>query len=160
MQLGAVILAGGESKRMGRDKAWVEFSGRPLIAHAVDKITALGVREIFISGRAGQDFSAWKLPVLFDLEPGFGPLGGIERALHEIAFEPTRDAALLPLFPLPTGRWQFLHWRFDGDHHLALACQTPECDTGRTEAASCRFWLWDTETQSRHELTDEWPCTL
>lgn len=83
MQLGAVILAGGESKRMGRDKAWVEFSGRPLIAHAVDKITALGVREIFISGRAGQDFSAWKLPVLFDLEPGFGPLGGIERALHE-----------------------------------------------------------------------------
>lgn len=83
MQLSAVILAGGESKRMGRDKAWVEFSGRPLIAHAVDKIAALGVREIFISGRAGQDFSAWKCPVLFDLEPGFGPLGGIERALHE-----------------------------------------------------------------------------
>jgi phosphopantetheinyl transferase len=80
--------------------------------------------------------------------------------LHEIAFEPTPDAALLPLFPLPTGRWQFLHWRFDGDHHLALACQRPECDTGRTETAPCRFWLWDTETQSRHELTDEWPCTL
>lgn len=80
--------------------------------------------------------------------------------LHEIAFESAPEAVLLPLFAVPTGRWQFLHWRFDGDHHLALACQRPECDTGRTETAPCRFWLWDTETQSRHELTDEWPCTL
>jgi molybdopterin-guanine dinucleotide biosynthesis protein A len=90
MQPSAAILAGGESQRRGRDKAWVEFSGRPLIAHAVDKITALGVREIFISGRAGQDFSARKLPVRFDLAPAFGPRGGIERALHEC------QAPLLP----------------------------------------------------------------
>jgi len=105
MQHSAVILAGGESKRMGRDKAWVEFAGRPLIAHAVDTITALGVREIFISGRAGQDFSTWKLPVLFDLEPGFGPLGGIERALHEC-----QSPLLLVLaVDLPNMTPEFLH---------------------------------------------------
>ncbi len=83
MEFGAVILAGGESKRMGRDKAWVEYDGKPLAQLAVEKMRQLGIREIFISGRAGEDYSALKCPELYDLEPGFGPLGGIERALYE-----------------------------------------------------------------------------
>ena len=82
-QLSAVILAGGESRRMGRDKAMIELDGQTLLARAVEKVRRLGVAEIFISGRPGRDYSAMKYPVLFDLEPGFGPLGGIERALHE-----------------------------------------------------------------------------
>ena len=83
MEASAVILAGGESKRMGRDKAWLEIDGKPLIQLAVEKVRALGIREIFISGRVGEDYSALNSPVLFDLEPGFGPIGGIERGLHE-----------------------------------------------------------------------------
>jgi len=83
MNLSAVILAGGESTRMGRDKAWVELGGKPLLALAVERIRALGIAEIFISGRAGEDYSAVDGQVLLDLEPGFGPLGGIERGLHE-----------------------------------------------------------------------------
>jgi molybdopterin-guanine dinucleotide biosynthesis protein A len=67
---------------MGRDKAWVEFAGKPLIQLAVEKVRALGVEEVFISGRAGEDYGALKCPVLFDLEPGFGPIGGIERGLE------------------------------------------------------------------------------
>jgi molybdopterin-guanine dinucleotide biosynthesis protein A len=67
---------------MGRDKAWVELDGRPLLELAVEKVRRLGVEELFISGRAGVDYSAVKHPVLFDREPGSGPLGGIERALH------------------------------------------------------------------------------
>lgn len=82
MNLSAVILAGGESRRMGRDKAWVELGGKPLVALAVEKVRQLGVGEVFISGRAGADYATLKCPVLLDLEPGFGPLGGIERALH------------------------------------------------------------------------------
>lgn len=82
MQLSAVILAGGESSRMGRDKAWVQSDGRPLIQLAVEKVRGLGVREVFISGRAGTDYAALKCPVLLDREPGFGPLGGIERGLQ------------------------------------------------------------------------------
>jgi molybdopterin-guanine dinucleotide biosynthesis protein A len=83
MDLAAVILAGGESKRMGRDKAWVEFGGKPLLAHAVEKVRLLGVKEIFISGRINEDYSALQYPVLLDLKPGLGPLGGIERGLHK-----------------------------------------------------------------------------
>lgn len=83
MKLSAVILAGGKSKRMGQDKAWMEFGGKPLLELAVAKVRQLGIKEVFISGRAGEDYSALKCPVLFDLEPGFGPIGGIERGLHE-----------------------------------------------------------------------------
>lgn len=83
MQLSAVILAGGESKRMGRDKAWVKHGGKSLLRLAVDKVRALGVEDVCISGRAGEDYAALKCPVLFDLEPGFGPLGSIERALYQ-----------------------------------------------------------------------------
>lgn len=82
MNLSAVILAGGESRRMGRDKAWIELDGEPLISLAVEKVRQLGVTKVYISGRAGEDYSVLKCPVLIDLEPDFGPLGGIERALH------------------------------------------------------------------------------
>ena len=81
MNLSAVILAGGESRRMGRDKAWLEVGGQPLITRSLSALHASGVQEVFISGRAGTDYSALPCPVLFDLEPGCGPLGGIERGL-------------------------------------------------------------------------------
>jgi molybdenum cofactor guanylyltransferase len=82
MNLSAVILAGGESRRMGQDKAWLEVDGQPLLSRALSAVRAAGIREILISGRAGTDYSALDCPVLFDLEPGRGPLGGIERGLH------------------------------------------------------------------------------
>jgi molybdenum cofactor guanylyltransferase len=81
MNLSAVILAGGESRRMGRDKAWLEVGGQPLIRRALSTLRASGIHEVFISGRAGTDYSALTCSVLFDLEPGCGPLGGIERGL-------------------------------------------------------------------------------
>lgn len=82
MNFSAVILAGGESKRMGQDKASVQFKGHSLLSLAVEKVRQLGITEVFISGRAEKDYSTLNCPVLLDLEPGCGPLGGIERGLH------------------------------------------------------------------------------
>jgi len=82
MKLSAVILAGGESCRMGCDKAWLEQDGVPLICRAIATVQEAGVEEVFISGREEVDYTAFHLPVLHDLKPGFGPLGGIERGLH------------------------------------------------------------------------------
>jgi len=82
MQLSAVILAGGESRRMGRDKAWLNLDGEPLIVRAVRTVRRLAVDQLFISGRTDADYATLQCPILHDLEPGFGPLGGIERALH------------------------------------------------------------------------------
>lgn len=81
MKFSAVILAGGASRRMGRDKAWVEIKGESLLARAVRTARRAGASEVLISGRRGGDYSAVKCPVLFDAKPGRGPLGGIERAL-------------------------------------------------------------------------------
>lgn len=81
MNLSAAILAGGESRRMGRSKAWLVVDGQTLIARAVDTVRSIGVEEVFISGRVGEDYSALNCPVLLDLESGLGPLGGIERGL-------------------------------------------------------------------------------
>lgn len=104
MNLSAVILAGGESRRMGQDKAWVKFGGKPLIQLAVEKVRDLGVEEIFISGREGQDYSALTCPVLFDLDPGFGPMGGIEAGL----FESTSPLLLVLAVDLPQMTSTFL----------------------------------------------------
>src|SRR5580765_4688037 len=82
MNLSAVILAGGESRRMGKDKGWLEVDGQPLLARALSTLRDSGINEILISGRAGIDYSSLHYPVLLDLEPGCGPLSGIERALE------------------------------------------------------------------------------
>ncbi len=80
--LSAVILAGGRSLRMGRDKAWLPVDGRPLLARQIALVQELDPAQTFISGRADVDYSALGCRVLHDLEAGLGPLGGIERALH------------------------------------------------------------------------------
>ncbi len=77
-----VILAGGHSSRMGRDKALVEFRGRPLIAHAID---ALGPQTQTLAISANGDpgrFAAFGLTVLSDASPDQpGPLAGVAAGL-------------------------------------------------------------------------------
>jgi molybdopterin-guanine dinucleotide biosynthesis protein A len=82
MNVSAVILAGGQSRRMGRDKAWMEYAGEPLVKLALNKLRQIGIEEIFISGRPDADYTSIGRPLLLDLEPSLGPLGGIERGLH------------------------------------------------------------------------------
>jgi molybdenum cofactor guanylyltransferase len=81
MNFSAVILAGGKSKRMGRDKAWLEACGKSLIERQIEIVRELGAKEIFISGRAETDYTALNCPVLTDHFEDAGPLAGIERAL-------------------------------------------------------------------------------
>lgn len=71
--------------------------------------------------------------------------------LHDIAFAEEGNT-VVPLFALPTNeQWQFQHWPFDGDHHLALACQQPSCETVARNTLRARFWLWDPEQNTRCE---------
>lgn len=75
------VLAGGRSTRMGRDKALLQFHGRPLVA-----IIAAAVRDA--AGSAvliGNPYLAavTGFPAIPDLFPGEGPLGGILTALRQ-----------------------------------------------------------------------------
>jgi molybdopterin-guanine dinucleotide biosynthesis protein A len=100
-----VILAGGLSTRMGRDKALVLLAGRPLLAHVIARfapqVSALALNANGDPAR----FAAFGLPVLPDLgRDAVGPLAGIECALvhagrlgaDRVAVIPA-DAPALPL---------------------------------------------------------------
>ena len=80
MDFDAVILAGGRSSRMGRDKAWLPLDGRPLLASQLERVSSLDPGELIISGRPGVDYSAFPYRVVLDAEPDRGPLGGITTA--------------------------------------------------------------------------------
>jgi molybdopterin-guanine dinucleotide biosynthesis protein A len=85
MNFSAVILAGGKSKRMGQDKAWLTVSGKSLIARQIELVRELGAAEVFISGRAETDYHELNCPVLSDRFEDAGPLAGVERALAAIS---------------------------------------------------------------------------
>jgi molybdopterin-guanine dinucleotide biosynthesis protein A len=77
-----LVLAGGRSTRMGRDKASLPYGGRPQLERAVE-LLAPHVQRVFVSVRSEQ----WDDPQraaydrIADLKPDLGPLGGIHAAL-------------------------------------------------------------------------------
>ncbi|HLF70552.1 MAG TPA: NTP transferase domain-containing protein, partial [Dehalococcoidia bacterium] len=80
----AIVLAGGQSSRLGRDKASELLLGRPLLQHVLDRLAGL-VDEIVVVRAAGQglpELSATAaLTVVEDVYTGAGPLGGIQAGL-------------------------------------------------------------------------------
>ncbi|MEI9896853.1 MAG: molybdenum cofactor guanylyltransferase [Chthoniobacter sp.] len=76
----AVLLAGGKSTRMGRDKAALLVEGQPLWQRQVATLTALQPREIFVSGRPAGPYAGSDVEVIPDLHPDCGPLSGLEAA--------------------------------------------------------------------------------
>jgi molybdopterin-guanine dinucleotide biosynthesis protein A len=78
LPLTAFILAGGKSARMGSDKAFLELGGRSLLARALDLARAV-TPEVKIVGDP-EKFAAFD-PVVPDVYPARGPLGGIHAAL-------------------------------------------------------------------------------
>jgi molybdopterin-guanine dinucleotide biosynthesis protein A len=80
--LTVAIVAGGQSSRMGADKAFVQLAGRPLIAHLLDRVADLGQTETILIANRPADYAHFRLPVFTDVLPGKGSLGGIYTALR------------------------------------------------------------------------------
>ena len=77
----AVILAGGQSLRMGRNKALIDYLGKPLVRHVADKLRTVFANVLVATG--DQEVArAAGCPAIADLVPGHGPLGGIHAALR------------------------------------------------------------------------------
>jgi molybdopterin-guanine dinucleotide biosynthesis protein A len=78
-----VILAGGLSRRMGADKAFIDLAGRPLIDRVVGRLQPqVAALAINANGDASR-FAQFGLPVLPDPIPDFqGPLAGILAGLQ------------------------------------------------------------------------------
>jgi molybdenum cofactor guanylyltransferase len=78
--VGGFILAGGESSRMGRDKALLELEGVALIVRTT-KLVELAAERCAVVGDTVR-LEGLELLVIEDDFPGAGPLGGIATALR------------------------------------------------------------------------------
>lgn len=81
MKLSVVIQAGGESRRMGTNKALVKFKGRPLIARGVERLKPLA-DELLVTTNQPESLAFLHLPLVLDVMPGRGALGGLYSALY------------------------------------------------------------------------------
>jgi molybdopterin-guanine dinucleotide biosynthesis protein A len=75
-----VIQAGGESRRMGRNKALVPFLGRPLYQRVLERLAPLA-DEVLITTNTSEGFEAANVPLVADVYPGQGALGGLYTAI-------------------------------------------------------------------------------
>jgi len=75
-----VVQAGGESSRMGEDKALKTFLGRPLIQRVVERLTPIA-DEIIVTTNRPEAYGFLNLRLIPDLKPGRGALGGLYTAI-------------------------------------------------------------------------------
>ncbi len=75
------IIAGGQSRRMGRDKAFVQLGGKALIEHVIERSAELGQEETLLIANRPEEYRHLGLPMFGDILPGAGALGGIYTAL-------------------------------------------------------------------------------
>jgi len=79
--LSIAVMAGGESRRMGQDKALMDFLGKPLIERVIGRVKPLA-DELFIITNRVEEFAYLDFPKVSDVIPGRGALGGLYTALH------------------------------------------------------------------------------
>jgi molybdopterin-guanine dinucleotide biosynthesis protein A len=79
MNFTTIILAGGQSSRMGSNKALISYRGKPLIQHAVD-LARLFTVDMLISAN-NHDLDYLGLPIVRDLLKVKAPLAGIHAGL-------------------------------------------------------------------------------
>lgn len=92
-----IILAGGMSRRMGTDKADLQYQGKTFLEIQIEKGRDLGIRDILVSGYKGSKCSAKVVP---DRLHQKGPLGGLEACLREAAYENCLVVSVdMPLVP-------------------------------------------------------------
>jgi molybdopterin-guanine dinucleotide biosynthesis protein A len=75
-----VINAGGESLRMGENKALKLFAGEPLIARMVARVRSIA-DELLVTTNQPQAFEFLGIPLVADLLPGKGALSGLYTAI-------------------------------------------------------------------------------
>jgi molybdopterin-guanine dinucleotide biosynthesis protein A len=79
-----LVLSGGQSRRMGRDKALLTRDGKSQLAHAVELLERHTDR-VFVSTRPGQENDAERAryDCIVDRYEDMGPLAGIISAMRE-----------------------------------------------------------------------------
>ena len=113
METAVVILAGGGSARMGRDKSRLPLGGRPLAEALAERYRPLG-EAVYLSVSHPAEPAVPGAVLLPDLRPGQGPLAGLEAAFASTPAErvfltavdlPFGEPALARLLLDALGEW-------------------------------------------------------
>lgn len=114
--LQAYLLAGGQSSRMGTDKALITIGGLTLLQRQFALLQSVSSSPVVIAPEGR--YASFGFPVIPDLEPGCGPLGGIATALQHASSSPVLILGVdLPGVNEGLLRWLLSAWE---DHFTAL----------------------------------------
>lgn len=89
-----VVLVGGESRRLGRPKAWIDWDGEPLLARILRRLGPLAPGETVVAARPDQPLPETGARRVDDLREGAGPLAGLAVALEDVAGRLGPDVAV------------------------------------------------------------------
>lgn len=96
-----IILAGGQSRRMGQDKAELTMEEETLLHRQVRKMQMLGIEDILLSGAVYAQLPGTR--IIADKLSNRGPLGGLHACLHEAKHPACLVLSVdIPLVPVST----------------------------------------------------------
>jgi molybdopterin-guanine dinucleotide biosynthesis protein A len=122
----AFILAGGKSTRMGVDKAFLDFDGRTLLARALDLARSVTAEVRIVGSR--EKFAPFA-PVVEDIFPAHGPLGGIHAALRSSH----ANLNLMLAVDAPFVSRTLLQYLLGEAHHMPEATVVVPCCNGHRQ---------------------------
>jgi molybdopterin-guanine dinucleotide biosynthesis protein A len=100
MSVSAAVMAGGKSRRMGRDKAWLDVGdGRPIVQRVIDVLREVA-DEVFLVAN-DERYRTLGLRVVPDRFPEGGALGGIATGIGAAAHDRVLVAACDMPFLIP-----------------------------------------------------------
>lgn len=135
------ITAGGQSSRMGTDKAWLIIDGKPMIEHVIDALAPATDEMAIIANSPA--FSKFGLEVFPDSQTGVGPLEAIRTAL---ANSHTPRVLLVACdLPFLTTEFFKLILSFECNHHAIV----PVGPDGRQEPLCAIYDVRALKTVSR-----------
>ncbi len=121
VRTGGIVLCGGQSKRMGRPKAWLPFAGELMLPRVV-RLLGEAVRPVVVVAAPDQDVPPLPgdVPVVRDEERGRGPLQGLAAGLRALAGQ--AEAAYLSSCDVPFLRPAFVRRLIDllGDRAICV----------------------------------------
>ena len=113
------VLAGGQSRRMGRDKAKIELDGATLLER-ISYVANLVAPTIVVGRAQPNDFQFERIPFVEDREPGLGPIGGLQSALLHFQTPVVLVGCDMPLLHPDTLEWLLRQFESaESEHGLA-----------------------------------------
>lgn len=96
---GCIILAGGKSSRLGKDKGSLMIGNKKMVSHVIDTVKSIGITDILLITNQPELYKEYENIIHQDIIKDVGPMGGIYSGLkfskHEFNLVLACDAPLV-----------------------------------------------------------------